>query len=1717
MNRYKLLALLSLLSLLVPGVGRAQAGQLPVPAVEGADAGIPADWWAAVQEEVRRSEYEITWQEKTSLPGIAGAYQAPNRAHDLRTYFTLGGPVLVPRAWPEGTETPPWRWGLHLAAWGWEDAPQPVGSPTLQPAGNRVEYQYPAQSSIVEWYVNDERGLEQGFTIGSRPPTRGGHPASLALDLSLSGDLIPHLAPGGQAVELTTAAGAAVLRYAGLHAYDATGRSLPARLELPSPPEGEGPGLRVVVDAATAAYPITVDPLLATPGWMIKNNQADAQMGTSVASAGDLNDDGYDDIVVGTPYFDTSLADCGMVLVFYGSADGPPADYSVRLNGSSAGARFGEVVGPAGDVDGDDCDDLIASAPGAGYVAVYYGSDSGLEGPWLATGPSDDYFGVAASTAGDVNGDNLDDIIVGAMNADPLADGSGAAYVWHGSYTGLGDPGTPANADWSGTSGQNGAHFGRSAAAAGDLNGDGYGDIVVGANHYDNPEGSEGAIFVWYGSNTGLGAPGLPSNADWSAQSNQAAAYLGTAAGSAGDVNGDGYSDLIASASGYNGAQTDGGRAYAFYGSSAGLPCGGGCPVDANTAADWTADGHLAGAYLGYSAATAGDVDGDGYDDVVLGAPFDDSGQDLAGRAYLYRGSVTGLEATAAWSDGGGQEDEDYGWSVAGAGDVNGDGSDDLLVGAPFYDSAQADAGRACLYYGSPLALLTEVAWSALSGNKGAHLGSAVDTAGDLNGDGFSDVVVGAPNFDNSTLGGKVLVYYGSAAGLPGAASWTATGNQALGAFGAAAATAGDFNGDGYADLAVGAPTYDYGGLDGAGAAFVYLGSADGLGDPGTPANADWAVYGGQAGAQLGYDLGTAGDVNRDNYDDLIAGVPFYDAGWGRAIVYHGGANPDTTGDWRTDGPPDEGNFGYAVDTAGDVNRDGYADVIVGAPHAAYVYVYFGSVDGLADDPSWESFSTQASSQHGYAVATAGDTNGDGYSDILIGAPDYDSDGLDRGRVYVCFGSSTIPTCTWLVNGSQDNGHFGQAVSTAGDVNGDGYADILAGEPFVDGDWADEGRAYVYYGGPGFPDEGHGWAVRGRANSRLGSALGTAGDVNGDGYADVIVGAPLYSDAEMQEGWAGVYYGAPAAPSRTPDWTAHETQTDAHLGDAVGTAGDVDGDGYADVIVGAPLYDGGEADEGKVYVYLGGAGGLETDPAWTAESNQAGAKFGVAVGTAGDVNGDGYGDVVVGAPSYDDTSTNEGRAFVWHGSETGLGANGDPTNADWQFWGIYGHNYLGQAVGAAGDVNGDGFGDLILSAPGFDGSELDQGRVCVFHGSAAGLSGVAWEKYGDQASARLGAAVGAAGDVNGDSYSDVVIGASDYSSPEAYEGRAYVYHGSADGLEDAPAATMESNLADAYLGSSVGAAGDVDGDGYADVIVGARSLSADQLYEGRAYVYYGSDTGIGGGGTPWQVEGNQFGAYLSGSVAGAGDVNGDGYADVIVGADGYDAGESDEGRVYLYFGSAAGLGYAPDWMVEGNAPDAHLGLAVASAGDVNGDGYADLIVGSGGYFSGGDPDKQRAYVVHGNDGGGYGYRPRQMQPDQEPLSPLGLSGSCSSVSLWLNKRMPLGRDRVKLQWQVAPLGTPFDAGSGVVSGVSASWAETHGGAGIIIAPFSQEVTGLSGVTPYHWRVRLLYEPGNRLGQAVSPWWHMPWDSWTEQDFRTPVCCVHLPLVVRNSP
>ena len=407
------------------------------------------------------------------------------------------------------------------------------------------------------------------------------------------------------------------------------------------------------------------------------------------------------------------------------------------------------------------------------------------------------------------------------------------------------------------------------------------------------------------------------------------------------------------------------------------------------------------------------------------------------------------------------------------------------------------------------------------------------------------------------------------------------------------------------------------------------------------------------------------------------------------------------------------------------------------------------------------------------------------------------------------------------------------------------------------------------------------------------------------------------------------------------DWIAEGDQAAAEFGYSVGTAGDVNGDGYDDVIVGAPRYDNGVYREGAVFVFHGSPTGLSTSSNWTVGSQQTGARFGSSVGTAGDVNGDGYDDVIVGAYEYNNGQTKAGAVFVFHGSDTGLS-----TTLNWTLVSDQGSANLGISVGTAGDVNNDGYADVIVGAQWYTNDQKNEGAAFVFHGSETGLSTTAdWMSEGDQASACFGASVGTAGDVNGDGYSDVIVGAHKYDNGQEDEGAVFAFYGSDSGLSTSHNWMAEGDHAGAQFGDSVGTAGDVNSDGYADVIVGAPLYDDEQANEGAVFVFHGSGAGLSASAN-WTAESAQEGALFGTSVGTAGDVNGDGYSDIIVGAYRFDDDEPDEGAAFVFHGSAAGLSASANWTAEGDKADVWFGYTAGTAGNVNGDSYADVIVGA---------------------------------------------------------------------------------------------------------------------------------------------------------------------------
>jgi hypothetical protein len=570
--------------------------------------------------------------------------------------------------------------------------------------------------------------------------------------------------------------------------------------------------------------------------------------------------------------------------------------------------------------------------------------------------------------------------------------------------------------------------------------------------------------------------------------------------------------------------------------------------------------------------------------------------------------------------------------------------------------------------------------------------------------------------------------------------------------------------------------------------------------------------------------------------------------------------------------------------------------------------------------------------------------------------------------------------------------------------------------------------------------------------------------------------------------------------STVPNWTAESNQTGAEFGTSVASAGDVNGDGFSDVIVGANTFDAGELDEGRAFVYHGSATGLSTTANWTAESNQAGAQFGYSVSSAGDVNGDGFSDVIVGVRLFDNGETNEGRAYVYHGSASGLG-----TTANWTAESNQADAWFGWSVASAGDVNGDGFSDVIVGAIFYDGGQADEGRAFLYHGSASGLSTTPnWTAESNQVAAYFGYSVASAGDVNGDRFSDVIVGAANFDNGQSDEGAVFAYHGSAAGLSAIPNRTVESNQDFAYFGRSVALAGDVNGDGFSDIIVGARFFDSGQTDEGAAFVYHGSVAGLSSS-PNWLAVGNQANAQFGYSVASAGDVNGDGFSDVIVGAANFDNGQSDEGAAFVYHGSASGLSALPNWRDEGNQANANFGASVASAGDVNGDGFSDVIVGAP-TFDNGQSDEGAAFVYYGNGGSGLRQEVRQFRPSTTtPIVPALKTNSLNSVTLQKRRQSIAGRSTMQLEFEVKPLGTAFNG-----LGLQNTGFSLHATGG---TPTSALIGGLSDRTLYKWRVRQV-EKSTGIGYILLPrsrWYYPAGVAPTESHFQVSSDALPLPV------
>jgi cysteine-rich repeat protein len=972
------------------------------------------------------------------------------------------------------------------------------------------------------------------------------------------------------------------------------------------------------------------------------------------------------------------------------------------------------------------------------------------------------------------------------------------------------------------------------------------------------------------------------------------------------------------------------------------------------------------------------DFDGDGVGDVAVSAPTDDLDGDLSGAVYVWFGPLApgaALEASSAdvalIGPGAGTR---AGWSIAAVGDVDGDGTRDLLVGSSPRAELGAVASAVWLVGGDALRAggvrsLDDAATARLdAAQAGDGFGSEVHPVGDLDGDGYADLAIGAPRFAVDGVGavGAAWIVHGPVAGarvVDPARDTALVGDEPGAAFGRSIAPVGDVDGDGRDDLAVGAPASARLGVS-SGAVYVFP-YDDASGAP-------LLHLVGRSGSQLGATLAAAAVGS----GSLWASAPTW-GGLRRGAVYRIDASAaEGVVDVEADGPPTlrgerAGDRLGAHIAVADVDADGQADLVVGADLAAGVVPAAGSAwvlptaEGALSLAGGERLQgTSGASRAGGAVAAGADVNGDGVGDVAVGAwrQDVRGAGARAGTVALFFGGADVrDEAAWFTDADGDG--FGGAASTVA-------CDAPAGTVGQSGD-CDDANPAIY---PGATE------ARGAVDANCDGSTGDA-DLDGDG-------ALAWQDCDDQDAGRG-----PAVPERCGDGVDNDCDgrvDDPTADDALTWHADVDRDGFGGSIAlraCAPpnalvtwLLDGSDCRDQDSAVHPGAAERCDAlDNDCDGQTDDASAID--APAWFADADGDGSGDpwtltlacarpagTALAGVDCDDTraEVNPLRGETCNGRDDdcdGAWYLGGPvaTSRPWMAALAAGSgDRLGQSVAFVADYDADGRDDLLVAAPLADGQAPGTGVVTLLAGSdrvrdhgASYADDALLHVRGTRRDQRLGAAL-ASGDLDGDGATDLAIGAPgtrDLGLAGAEQGAVYLF------LTRRAATTLTADAADLVIaGRAAGeragealAVGDLDGDGLGDLAIGAPGASAQGAEQGRMYLRYGRPPALYSANTQaasdaW-LTGVGAGDNLGASVA-MFDLDQDGFADLLVGAPRY--GAANEGAIYVVWGTAERFAgeLTPDVILRGTATESLVGVSLANAGDVNADGYLDLLVGS---------------------------------------------------------------------------------------------------------------------------------------------------------------------------
>ena len=493
--------------------------------------------------------------------------------------------------------------------------------------------------------------------------------------------------------------------------------------------------------------------------------------------------------------------------------------------------------------------------------------------------------------------------------------------------------------------------------------------------------------------------------------------------------------------------------------------------------------------------------------------------------------------------------------------------------------------------------------------------------------------------------------------------------------------------------------------------------------------------------------------------------------------------------------------------------------------------------DGYGDADT----STEACAQPTGHVTSSTDCDDD-ESGANPGGTESCDDGIDNdcdGTANSCELSGTISLADAdaVVEGVNNYGYLGKAVSIGGDVDGDGYNDLLIGRL---------GRAYLVHGatyGTSNTYTADADLVGEDSNDGSGSAVALEGDFNGDGYADAVVGADEADTSSISQGGAAYVVLGPMSNQiqlSAADVKWHGVTSEDYAGRSLHAGGDVNGDGKSDLVIGAWGVDTNGSKSGAAYLVLGPTTGSATSSLSLADGTWRGVSAddyaGYAVASGGDVDGDGLDDILVGAYGEDTGGASAGMAYLILGPGTG---ESDLSSADAKLIGEGNSDYAGVSLANGGDVNGDGLDDVVVGIK--DGSTGAAYLLVSPVDSYVSLASADAKLTGTSSNDYAGSTVSCSGDINGDGFFELTIAAYNADDYATQAGAVYIFSGPVSGTMSVTSAdvTFYPDASYGRAGSGLSVSGDVNGDGFDDVLVGVPYYDANGTDSGAAFLVYG--------------------------------------------------------------------------------------------------------------------------------------------------------------------------------------------------------------------------------------------------------------------------------------